>query len=305
MARKPKLIGKEPGECKQSKPIILIYGDAKTGKTMFSLDFPMVYYIDTEGGASRSHYQEVLAKNGGAYVGPDQGSNSFDVVIGQVEALATTDHPYKTLVIDSYSKLFNTDVSCELQRFVDQGKYHGGESTFGAEKKNAIRLTTRLIRWFQKMDMNVILVCHEKEKWRKQEVVGVTYDGWDKLKYELDLSFRTTVSGKKHMAEVVHTRLNGGGMSFPKGASFPLSFDEFAKRYGKDIIERSREEVLALASDEQIDRLNVLIDLTKTPVETQSKWKSKAAVDNWGQMDSVTIGKCINALEKKLEVAKQ
>src|ERR1700679_323108 len=108
-----KLRGRDPTEAKPSRPKILIFGKPGVGKTWASLDFPSVYYIDTEGGADLDHYRAKLRNSGGAYLGPDQGSLDFDVVIAQIQALATEEHHYRTVVIDSISKLWNTALSDE------------------------------------------------------------------------------------------------------------------------------------------------------------------------------------------------
>ena len=69
---------------------------------------------------------------GGVYFGPDQGSLSFDTVIEQIQALATEKHPYRTVVIDSISKLFNIEIAAESERL-------GDKDAFGASKKPAVQ----------------------------------------------------------------------------------------------------------------------------------------------------------------------
>ena len=77
-----------PKAAEPSKPKMLIYGAPGVGKTWGALDFPGVYYIDTEGGADLAHYTAKLDAAGGVYLGPDQGAQSFDTIIDQVDALA-------------------------------------------------------------------------------------------------------------------------------------------------------------------------------------------------------------------------
>src|SRR5664280_1663930 len=72
-----KLKAKDPKTTEPSKPKILIFGKPGVGKTWFSLDFPSVYYIDTEGGADLAHYTAKLIKSGGVYMGPEDGSLDF------------------------------------------------------------------------------------------------------------------------------------------------------------------------------------------------------------------------------------
>ena len=54
--------------------------------------------------------------------------------------------------------------------------------------------------------MNVILIAHEKELWglndkNQREVIGKTFDCWDKLEYELDLALRISKIGTGETAK--------------------------------------------------------------------------------------------------------
>jgi len=100
MKTKPKLRAVSPNDTEPSKPKILIYGKPGVGKTWSAIDFPNVYYIDSEGGANLKHYIDKLRKSNGVYLGPDQGGADMETIIEQIQALATEDHTYKTLVID-------------------------------------------------------------------------------------------------------------------------------------------------------------------------------------------------------------
>src|SRR4051812_44887619 len=108
-----KLKAKDPQTAEPSKPKILIFGKPGVGKTWTSIDFPSCYYIDTEGGADLAHYTEKLKKAGGVYMGPEDGSLDFPTVIEQFQALASEKHEFKTVIVDSISKLFNTAVANE------------------------------------------------------------------------------------------------------------------------------------------------------------------------------------------------
>jgi hypothetical protein len=143
--------------------------------------------------------------------------------------LATTQHDRKTLVIDSFTKLFNTQIAISAEAMEKAGK----EDAFGASKKQAIAYTRRMISWFNKLDMNVVLICHQKSLWKDGKEVGVTFDGWDKLEYELHLALRIAKQGASRKAFIGKTRL----VPFPEGESFDWSYQEFAKRYGQDVME--------------------------------------------------------------------
>jgi len=111
-----KLKAGKPKETAPKKPAVLIYGEAGVGKTFGALDFPKPYYIDSERGATNKEYTDKLEKAGGAYFGVEQGSQNFDEVIEQVRALRSEKHDYKTLVLDSKTKIFNTEIANEQER---------------------------------------------------------------------------------------------------------------------------------------------------------------------------------------------
>jgi len=295
--RKSKLLAITPEAVEPKKPKILIFGPPGVGKTWTSLDFPSVYYIDTEGGADLAHYRDKLRKAGGMYFGPDQGSLDFDTVIGQIEALATEQHHYKTVVIDSITKLFATAISDEQARL-------GDADAFGASKKKPVGQMKRLIRWLNRADMNAIVIAHQKDVWGKndkgqQEVVGQSFDGWDKLEYELHLILRISKIGAgesaKRFANIGKSRLTG----FPEGSKIEWSYREFAERYGKDVIEKEAAPVI-LATPEEVAEVLHLLTVVKLQDGTTEKWFTKAGVDSFEEMSSETIQACIAHLKGKL-----
>jgi hypothetical protein len=263
MARK--LRGTDPKQAKQSKPKILVFGAPGVGKTWAALDFPSVYYIDCEGGANLPHYTDKLKRSGGLYLGPQDGANDFATVTEEIITLATTQHKYRTVVIDSYSKIFNTQVALEYQRMEDAKR--DMEKTFGAEKKVAINWTRKWLVWFEKLDLNVILICHEKDKWTNGAVTGQTYDGWDKLEYELHLALRVTKQGTSRKAKVTKTRLEG----FTDGATFDWSYATFAEMFGRDVIEADAVPVLPV-TPEQIAEYQGMLDVIKVDAKVLEKW---------------------------------
>lgn len=288
-----KLKAVAPKAAEPSKPKILIYGKPGVQKTWVSLDFPSAYYIDTEGGANLPAYTDKLDKSGGVYFGIDQGSLSFSDIIDQVRALATEQHSYKTLVIDSISRIFNYEVTKEGERL-------GDKNAFGADKKPALAMMRRLIDWLLRLDMNVILIAHQKAEWgldakRERTEVGTTFDCWDKLEYELHLVLNIIKQGESHKAFVRKSRLPG----FPSSSVFEWSFDEFAARYGRAAIEGDHKPI-QLASQEQLTEMNGLIELMRVPEEHISKWLTKANVDSLAEMDSEKIALIITYLKSKI-----
>lgn len=284
-----KLKAIKPTKTTPQKPKVMVFGKAGVGKTWTSLDFPNVYYIDTEGGAKEGRYQKKLLNAGGAYFGPEQGSLSFDGILEQIKALATEKHGFKTLVIDSISKVFNLAIQEEADRL-------GDKNAFGADKKPAIAAMRNLVAWLSRIDMNVIIIAHEKAEWAKGEQIGTTFDCWDKLDYELDLVLNIIKNGPNRVAKTKKSRLE----AFPDGDVFDWSYKEFSNRYGKETIEGEVKE-LTLATEEQIIELNKLIDLFKVEADLQKKWLKKANCDSFGEMDTDKVKAIIEMLKQKIE----
>ena len=284
-----KLKAVDPKSAEPLKPKIVIYGRPGVGKTWTSLDFPSVYYIDTEGGARLERYTDKLKNSGGVYFGVEHGASSFVEVIDQVKALSIEKHPYKTLVIDSLSKIFNNEIAKEMERL-------GDSDTFGASKKKAVRFTRQLINWIDKIDMNVILICHERAEWVNEKQVGTIYDGWEKLGYELDMSLNIVKQGSSRKAIIMKSRIK----NFPENERFDWSYDNFAEKYGKEIINKDSKTVI-LASEEQLKELESLVKLLNIQHETIEKWLDSAKVDSIQEMPTQHIARIIDAIKAKLK----
>lgn len=288
-----KLKAIDPKAAEPSKPKILVFGKAGVGKTWTSLDFPRCYYIDTEGGANRDHYTEKLAKSGGKYLGPDEGSLDPQTVYDQLLALATEEHDFKTVVIDSLSKLLNKIIA-------DASEVLGANDVFGASKKPAVAYMRKILNLNDRIDMNVIWIAHEKEEWsgsgNARESIGQTFDAWEKLDYELDLALRIQKRGNSRVAIPRKSRLVG----FAENEAFPWSYEEFAKRYGREVIER-KSKTIELATAEDIQEVTRLLDVVKMDESEIGKWFTKAKVETWAEMDAKTIAKCINFLKEKVK----
>lgn len=274
-----------------SKPKFLISGVSGIGKTFFALDFPRPYLIDCEGGATRQHYQKKLKTTGGAYLGKEDGSQDFNVVIDEVKQLIQTKHDYRTLIIDSFSYLYLLESA--------KAEAEGG-SEFGRDKKEANKPTRQLMRWLEKLDMTVILICHSKDKWIRQgkEILsaGTTFDGYDKLEYILDLWIEILTRGENAKFRVRKSRIE----SFQQNETYDLKYNKFAELYGEKILEKETIP-LKIATAEQILRVNSLIETVKIDNETVEKWYAKASVDSFSEMSEEQISKVIEFLEKKVE----
>lgn len=287
-----KLKAKTPELVKAGKIKAVLYGVSGVGKTTLALSFPAPYYFDVEGGAKGPQYRELLKKSGGAYMGPEDGTMSFDTLIDQMQALATEKHPYKTLIVDSLTKLFQTTIAQEAERL-------GDKDAFGASKKPAVAAMRRLVMWSSRLDMNIWFICHETAEWGmvngQRAEVGRVADVWDKLIYELDLAVQVVKRGPQRLAIVKKSRLTG----FPDSESFPLDYAEFAARHGKESVEADAATI-TLALPEQVAEVLKLLDIVKVSDADIQKGFDKAGVSSWQEMTSDQITVWQNFLKKKI-----
>jgi hypothetical protein len=272
------------------KPKFLLSGRSGVGKTMFSLDFPAPYYMDVEGGAVRRQYREKLATTGGVYFGKEQGSEDFNAIIEEIKALATTKHPYKTLIIDSFSHLYLRAASIAEEKFGND---------FGKDKKEANRPTRQLMRWISEVDMTVLLVCHSKDKWerRGRDIIntGSTFDGYDKLEFDMDLWLEAQKMGNTRTLLVRKSRIE----SFPEGKEISLDYKEFSELYGKEAIEKGSVPV-EMATPELAKKLRDLLEVVKIEQDVVDAWLKKASAEKFEDMKLSQINACISMCEKKL-----
>ena len=292
-----KLKGKKPGETLPGKTKGLIFGKSGWGKTWFATSFPAPYFIDTEHGATQREYQSRLEAAGGAYLGQEDGALDFAVILQEMKTLATEKHAYKTLIIDSITKVFQVAIANEAERL-------GDKDAFGASKKPAIAYMRQIINWATKLDMNIWFVAHEVPEWGinpkngNREEVGRVPDVWDKLVYELDIAIQAVRRGKDYPSiGVVHkSRLK----PFPLGEAFPLEYDEFAQRYGKAQIERETQ-VLTLADAATVAEITRLVSvLNVSPVEV-GKILTKAAAASWEELTMQQAEKTLGWLNNKIK----
>lgn len=285
------LKGIVPEVVKPRKPHIMLSGEAGTGKSYFALNWPAPYYIDTETGITRDQYIKRLKEAKGVYFGPEQGSQDFQEVLAQVRELATTKHPYKTLVLDSFSKLYNIEAAAAEDRI---------GSDFGKDKREADKPTRKLLTWLERLPMNVILICHMRDKWERREreliYAGQTYDGYKKLHYDLDLWLQTKIVGSKRFATIAKSRIE----AFPMLTDINLDFPTFQKLYGASVIEEEVAPII-LATTEQLTEIQRIVDLLKIPQEDLDKWLAKAQAVELDDLSKENATKFLEFLTKKLK----
>ena len=283
--------GRQPTEVKRSKPKFILSGKSGAGKTFFMLDFPKPFLIDCEGGSVEPQYVEKMKKVGAWYMGKEDGSQDFKTVIDQLKELATTKHDYQTLVIDSFSKLYNLTAAIAEEKV---------GNVYQADKKEAQKPTRQLQLWMDRLDMTICLVCHSKGKWENGQPTGTTtFDAWDKLEYDLNLWVELVQTGKRRDIVVRKSRIEG----FILGNSYPAEYDVFAKCFGSDIMAKPAEQVV-LATPEQVTEAKRLMGVFNVSEEEQKKALKKYDVEQFEELAGPEITKIIEGLNSKLTTPK-
>lgn len=300
-----KLRAKPPEEIKRGKIKMLVFGKAGAGKSRFAIGMPSPYVIAPEDGTKEPEYVALIKEKGGVHMGNEEGAGELDVIIEQVKALATEEHPYKSLVIDSITKVFQMEIAKEAERL-------GDKDAFGASKKPAVNKMRRLVAWLMQLDMNVIFVAHETTEWGLQngqrQEIGKMPDVWDKLPYEVDLVLHIEHPNVNiRTARVTKSRLS----AFPEFSRFDLQdksgdvgYQNFAERYGRDFIE-AEVKPIALSSPEQVAEIERLAEVVTGGKEALEKALAKADVDEVAEFTSEQATKVIEWFAKKLNPEKK
>jgi hypothetical protein len=278
----------------KTRPKVVFFGKAGVGKTYMSLQFPKPYYIDTEEGMKYKQYVDLLNKGGGAQFK----SADYDEILREVKTLLTEKHDYKTLVIDSISKLYNnmsTEAALELAK--REGAKNPDGTAFSGHMKKAQNRLKPLFLLLQRLDMNIVLIAHSKNEWEKGECIGTTFDFHEKLAYDLDLTLEVTLFGKnKRTATIIKSRM----LEFEKLSTFDFTYENFAKMYGKQYIDKDAEPE-ELATPEQITELTKWIEKLNISEKITNKWLDAAKASKFEEMEKTKIQACINHVKKDLE----
>lgn len=288
------LLAKKP-EIKEKRLKLFMYGPPAVGKTVASLQFKNAFIIDTEKGTD--FYSKLINDNDSAVFQ----STNIDEIRSQLKELLTTEHPYKTLVIDPMTQVYNAVQDKWTRIFekyakTDQEKEVGDFGMrYWGKVKGEIKSLQRII---MQLDMNVIITAHQKDVYGTGfSKMGVTFDSMKGDDYLFDLVFHIVKKGNIRIAETVKERALPGEQKFP--AEFEWSYQNFLNFYGKDIIEKAAVPV-ALATTEQIHRALELVEALKVPESQVEKWFDASDVSEWTEMKQEQVQKCIALMEQKI-----
>lgn len=290
----PTLKARKAVYLKPSKPKMMLFGTPDTDKSKFACEWPNAVYMDTENGAVESQYVKTLNEKNSLYFGVEDGSQNLKEVIDQIKALIVTPGDRQSLVLDSVSKSLDTSDAEEQERMGDV------KDPFSSYKKAGVRQMRRLVMLLGQLDMNVLLIAHAKDKWEGQgndrKAVGTTFDCWPKLGHEMNLQCQSQRIGAVTFMRVVRSKYE----CLIRGQEIPMSYDAFAKAYGKDVMER-KSEGLVLANKEQVEEILKITGILKTDQEELDGWLNKAGAEEIVDLSKEHATKLIDFLNRKLK----
>jgi hypothetical protein len=273
---------------------LLLFGMTGAGKTTASV-WPDAYIIDTEHGTD--HYGQMLAGRNCAVLH----TTDIEEASRHIRELMSTEHDFKTLVIDPITTLYEDSQNRWTDRYTtfhqDKGETGKAEmQDFGPAYWGKVkREQKQFISLLKRIDMNVIVTAHEKDKYAPGAgltIIGQTFDGLKGLDYLFDTVLRLTLEGDKRMARPIKDRTG----KFPE--PFEYEYDTILSAWGEALARKA--EAVKFATGEQVEQIRKLLEVVKVRDDWETDVLRKAEVDSWSEMDSDTIGKCIDTLTKKL-----
>lgn len=271
-------------EAAQLRFKMLLFGEPGSGKTTTAIQFPTPYIIDAERGTS--NYKALIDASKGAVLQ----TTDIDEVIGEVRALATESHEYRTLVIDP-STMLEADLMEKSEKL-----YGLGDMRIWAARDRVLK---RLLNLLYKLDMNVIVIAHGKIDYGdNMKKLGTTFDGWKRWPFAFDLSLELVKQAGKRKAIVRKTRLE----KFPDGEMFDASYAEIAKRFDAAVMEK-KAGTLELASKEQVAELRRLLSVVSIDESIVNTWLTKAGAEQFEDMQANQVAGCIDYVQKKIKGA--
>lgn len=270
---------------------MLLYGGTGSGKTHFCCSFPDTYYIDSEGLEDYPHFVKMVEENNGDLVYLTELSE----IIKEVKSLISTKHNYKTLVIDSISFPSGWLAQMEAERL--QKKTPTTEGTeFGINLAKVKRLVYQLGILLSMLDMNIIVISHEKIKYADGKEVGATYDITDKMAYSLGAVCNIRLQGKTRKLYIEKSRYPqvkaGESLDFNEG------YDVFKNIFGEEIFKRD-SKAIDLATPEQLANFNRLTSLLGVSDETIQTWLRTAKAPSLESIPKDAMDKWIIKLNSK------
>lgn len=145
----------------------LIYGDPGSGKSTFASKFPDAIFIPTEPGLNFLEVNQITDDDGNPKIIRDW--NEF---IEAIKLLCTTEHPFKTIVVDTIDNAFEF---CALHVLKARGLEHETDEGYGKGFGMVKREFTKVINFVANSGFGLVFISHEKQSQREERGVKREY----------------------------------------------------------------------------------------------------------------------------------
>lgn len=185
-------------------PIVAIYGPGGVGKTTFASEFPNPIFLQTEDGAGDLTLTTFA----------ERPLDTFSLVMEGLEALATEDHEFKTLVIDSATRLEPIIWAETCARHNWKSIEDAGYGKGYLEADNIWREFLNPLTWLRdEKGMTIVLIGHEAVQ-SFSDPVTESYDRYTmRLHKRAEALIRETVDVLGFMNQVTTIRKEKGGFN--------------------------------------------------------------------------------------------
>lgn len=263
-----------PDPFKKSKLItkrirLFIWGSSGVGKTTLALGFPKPCIIDMEKSAELY---------GDSFDFGVKETKDPDVVMKTIDWLLTTNHGYKTAIIDPFTVYWESIQAKWEKLFLKRRhgkKGHKGEfyDLQPGDWKHLKAEIKELFRKLHSLDMNVIVTARLKDKYKDSPgdfmvKDGETFDGEKSLEY----MFHTVIHmyrGKdgKRMGHCTKDRSN----HIPEDSHINAEYKTFEKMWGRDILDRDAKPIELITDDQKKELVSYLGMFKFSPEELRAR----------------------------------
>lgn len=288
-----KLRAKKP-EVQPNRLRALIYGDKGVGKTHLACQFPYSYFIDTEGVDKYKKFVTMLRENNS-----DMATiYELNDIISEIKTLMTVDHDYKTLIIDSVTFPYAFLAQTEAERLIAKNTDKAKEGTeYSANLAKPKRLIFHLGTLLTRLDMNVIVLAHEKAKYLDGKEIGFDADIDKKMGHALGTQIHLRRMGTSVKGFLDKTRYD----ELPDRSLIDLTggFEVFRELFGDEVFMR-KAKIEELATEEQIVEIKRLVSLLNIEQDVIDKWFAKSNSMSFVTMPRDILQKCIDHLKQQI-----
>ena len=225
---------------------VLLYGAPGVGKTLAAIQMPNSYIIDTAKETPR-YFKLIQKTNSVVFNCSDPYS-----VMEEMKRLRDEKHNYQTLIIDEATTLYQNMQSIWQDKFVaaQEGRSQKRNSNDNLLEDFGFRYWSKVKRDWQKLinlvrnlDMNVIFIAQQKEKYGdSQKIIGVCPDTDKKDEHLFDFVFKLIIRGKDGYKAICTKQRVLPVAIDPDAHRFPHEFDwnygNLLKFYNKEYIEK-------------------------------------------------------------------